>query len=142
MKILNKILICFFILLPMTFTTIEVKIDNGKLKTETAKNLTLLFVTATTYTVVKNDTIPSLTASGFKINQNNPRIHKIIAISRDLLDRFEFGEKVLIEGIGKFSGIYVIRDLMAEKWKKRIDILRNPDDNLITYKHVKISKLE
>ena len=141
MKILNKILICFFILLPMTFATIEVKIDNGKLKTETIK-LIPLFVTATTYTVAKNNSIPSFTKSGFKINQDNPRIHKIIAISRDLLDRFEFGEKVLIEGIGKYSGVYVIRDLMAERWKKRIDILRNPDDNLRTYKHVRMSKLE
>jgi 3D (Asp-Asp-Asp) domain-containing protein len=106
------------------------------------ENPKFLIVTATTYTVDKDDTIQSYTASGFKINEENPKEHRIIAISWDLRKMFKFGEKVLVEGIGKYSGIYTVRDLMASRWKKRIDILRNPEDLLITYHKVKISKIK
>jgi 3D (Asp-Asp-Asp) domain-containing protein len=96
-------------------------------------------VTLTTYSVEGNqtDSTPLLTASGFKINQNNPKRHRIIAVSRDLKRKYKFGERVVIVGAGRLDGEYVIRDLMHQRWKNKIDILINPND-----KHTKLRKIK
>ena len=96
-------------------------------------------VTVTTYSVTEaqTDSTPLVTASGFKINPNNPRGHRIIAVSRDLKRKYKFGQKVRIEGAGKYNGIYTIRDLMHHRWKNKIDILINPSD-----KHTKLRKIK
>ena len=92
-------------------------------------------VTLTTYkaNVGETDSTPNITASGFKIT--NPKKHRIIAVSRDLKKKLRFGDKVRVTGIGKLSGVYVVRDLMNSRWKNKIDILINPDD-----KHTKFFK--
>jgi 3D (Asp-Asp-Asp) domain-containing protein len=99
-------------------------------------------VTVTTYTTdpKQTDEEPLITASGFKLDSLNPRRHKIIAISRDLKKKFKFGQKVKITGIGKHSGIYVVRDLMNKRWRKRVDILINPEDKHTRYYKAKLSK--
>jgi 3D (Asp-Asp-Asp) domain-containing protein len=96
-------------------------------------------VTVTTYSVTEaqTDSTPLVTASGFKINPNNPKSHRIIAVSRDLKRKYKFGQKVRIEGAGKYNGIYTIRDLMHHRWKNKIDILINPSD-----KHTKLRKIK
>lgn len=102
-------------------------------------------VTVTTYTIqsagIRPDTISTTTASGFEINERNPRAHRIIAISRDLRKKYGFGQKVRIEGTGIYDGIYVVRDLMDSRWRKRIDILINDVDKQIKIYNVKIYKL-
>jgi 3D (Asp-Asp-Asp) domain-containing protein len=96
-------------------------------------------VTLTTYSVTEaqTDSTPLITASGFNINPNNPKRHRIIAVSRDLKRKYKFGQKVRIEGAGKYNGIYTIRDLMHHRWKNKIDILINPSD-----KHTKLRKIK
>ena len=96
-------------------------------------------VTLTTYSVSESETdsTPLITASGFKLNANNPKSHRIIAVSRDLKRKYKFGQKVRIEGAGKYNGIYTIRDLMHHRWKNKIDILINPSD-----KHTKLRKIK
>jgi 3D (Asp-Asp-Asp) domain-containing protein len=96
-------------------------------------------VTLTTYSVTEaqTDSTPLVTASGFNINPNNPKSHRIIAVSRDLKRKYKFGQKVRIEGAGKYNGIYTIRDLMHHRWKNKIDILINPSD-----KHTKLRKIK
>jgi 3D (Asp-Asp-Asp) domain-containing protein len=96
-------------------------------------------VTLTTYSVTEaqTDSTPLVTASGFNINPNNPKRHRIIAVSRDLKRKYKFGQKVRIEGAGKYNGIYTIRDLMHHRWKNKIDILINPSD-----KHTKLRKIK
>jgi 3D (Asp-Asp-Asp) domain-containing protein len=100
-------------------------------------------VTVTTYTVdpKETDEEPLITASGFKLDSLNPRRHKIIAVSRDLKKKFKFGQKVKITGIGKHSGIYVIRDLMNKRWKNRVDILINREDKQTKYHKAKLIKI-
>jgi 3D (Asp-Asp-Asp) domain-containing protein len=100
-------------------------------------------VTVTTYTIdpKQTDDEPLITASGFKLDSLNPGRHKIIAISRDLKKKFKFGQKVKITGIGKHSGIYVIRDLMNKRWKKKVDILINPEDKHTKYEKAKLIKI-
>ena len=96
-------------------------------------------VTLTTYSVTEaqTDSTPLVTASGFNINPNNPKSHRIIAVSRDLKRKYKFGQKVRIEGAVKYNGIYTIRDLMHHRWKNKIDILINPSD-----KHTKLRKIK
>jgi hypothetical protein len=50
-------------------------------------------VTITTYspTVEQTDSTPLITASGFKINESNPKRHRIVAVSRDLKRKYRSG---------------------------------------------------
>ena len=100
-------------------------------------------VTATTYTpsVKETDSTPLVTASGFKINPKNPKRHRIIAVSRDLKRKYKFGTRVKISGAGKYSGEYVVRDVMNKRYHKRIDILIGRKDKQTKFKNVKIRKV-
>jgi 3D (Asp-Asp-Asp) domain-containing protein len=101
-------------------------------------------VTLTTYsaTVGETDSTPHITASGFKIDTLNPKKHKIIAISRDLLKKLPFGTFVKVTGAGKLNGVYVIEDKMNKRYKNRIDILIGEDDRQTTMNNVKITKIK
>ena len=100
-------------------------------------------VTATTYTpsVRETDSTPLVTASGFKINPKNPKRHRIIAVSRDLKRKYKFGTRVKVTGAGKYSGEYVVRDVMNKRYRKRIDILIGRKDKQTKFKNVKIRKV-
>ena len=111
---------------------------NVEIDYKTEKNYETVKVT--TYTVSENETDsePTITASGFKVDSLNPRKHRIIAVSHDLKKKYKFGQKVRVTGIGKYSGVYTVRDLMHRRWKKKIDILINPDDKQTSFKNAKI----
>ena len=101
-------------------------------------------VTVTTYSITEGETdsTPLLTASGFKINPNNPKKHRIIAVSRDLKRKYRFGQRVRITNAGKYNGEYVVRDLMHHRWKNKIDILINPSDKQTKLRKVKMYRVE
>ncbi len=101
-------------------------------------------VTITTYTpsVEETDSTPLITASGFKINERNPRRHRIIAVSRDLKRKYKFGTKLRIKGAGKYDGTYTVRDVMNKRYKKRIDILVGKKDKQTKVKKVKVNKIK
>lgn len=101
-------------------------------------------VTVTTYTTSESETdsTPLLTASGFKINGSNPFRHRIIAVSRDLKRKYKFGQKVRIRGAGRYDGTYVVRDVMHSRWRKKIDILINPNQKQTKLKRVKMYKID
>jgi 3D (Asp-Asp-Asp) domain-containing protein len=100
-------------------------------------------VTATTYTASakETDSTPLVTASGFKINPKRAKQHRIIAVSRDLKKKYKFGTRVKISGAGKYSGEYIVRDVMNKRYKKRIDILIGHNDKQTKFKNVKIRKV-
>ena len=106
------------------------------------KKSSVEFVTVTTYKVneFKNDPNGDVTASGMKLTVNNPKKHRIIAISWDLKKKFKFGQRVRIVGAGKYSGVYVVKDLMNKRWRKRIDILINPEDQQFKLYRIKMYK--
>ena len=138
MRIIIRTLFCIFMVMPVNVS----KFDNKKFEMDTAKEVIVkkqkpLIVTVTTYSVneAETDSTPTITASGFEVSRTNPKKHRVIAVSRDLKKKLRFGDKVRITGIGKLSGVYVVRDLMHSRWKKKIDILINPDD-----KHTKFLK--
>ena len=101
-------------------------------------------VTVTTYTpsVEECDSTPLITASGFKINERNPKRHRIVAVSRDLKRKYKFGTKLRIKGAGKYDGTYVVRDVMNKRFRKRIDILVSKRDTQTKVKKVKVYKLK
>jgi 3D (Asp-Asp-Asp) domain-containing protein len=109
------------------------------------KNVTDIFeyVTVTTYTASQNETdsTPLITASGFKLDSLNPAKHRIIAVSRDLKSKWKFGTKVKILNAGIYNGVYLVLDVMNIRFKNRIDILINPDDQHTKLENIKILKL-
>jgi 3D (Asp-Asp-Asp) domain-containing protein len=97
-------------------------------------------VTVTTYNphASQTDSTPRITASGYKIKKGTTRI---VAISRDLKKKYKFGTKVRITGIGKHSGVYVVRDVMNKRFTKRVDILISRKDRHTKYKRAKLTKV-
>lgn len=97
-------------------------------------------VTVTTYSATRSqtDSTPKITASGYKITRNTTRI---VALSRDLKKKYKFGSKVRITGIGKYSGIYIVRDLTHRRFRKRVDILIGKRDKHTKFKKAKISRV-
>lgn len=91
------------------------------------------------------DDSPLITADGSKINPTKATELKWVALSRDLLKRwggkFEYGNKVLIEGTGYKDGIYEVRDCMNKRFKLRIDILETVGKKHYKFKNVKITKI-
>ena len=103
-------------------------------------------VTVTTYnpTVKQCDSTPNITADGTRIKTWKATSYRYVALSRDLLSRwggpFEYGDYIVIEGTGKWDGVYQVRDTMNPKWTNRVDILttnsRFKYDNVVMYKYV------
>ena len=87
-------------------------------------------VTLTTYSTTEGETddSPNITASGFEIDEDNPKKHRIIAVSRDLKRKLRFGEKVILSNAGRFNGVWYVRDLMNSRFRNKIDVLINEDD--------------
>ncbi len=136
MKIMNVSLILSFILfiLPMELDMMEKEIQME------IKGIEPDIVTVTTYspTVEQTDSTPLITASGYKINPNNPKKQRIVAVSRDLKRKYKFGKKIRITGIGKLSGTYTVRDVMNKRYRKRVDILIGEDDKQTSFRKAKL----
>lgn len=101
-------------------------------------------VSVSMYTIEEKqtDSTPLLTASGFRVDSIKPKKHKIIAVSRDLKKKLGWGEKVRIEGIGKWDGVYRVEDLMHSRWKNKIDILINPEDKAVSFQEARLYEMK
>jgi 3D (Asp-Asp-Asp) domain-containing protein len=101
-------------------------------------------VTLTTYSVTEGETddSPTITASGFEIDEDNPKKHRIIAVSRDLKRKLRFGEKVVLSNAGRFNGVWYVRDLMNSRFRNKIDVLIDVDDKQTKMFGVIIKKLD
>ena len=90
------------------------------------------------------DSTPNITADGTKINPKKASEYRYVALSRDLLSRwggpFDYGDYVVIEGTGKYDGVYQVRDTMNPKWVKRVDILRTPGSKRFKYNNITLTK--
>ena len=88
----------------------------------------------------QTDSTPDITADGTKINIWKASEYRYVALSRDLLSRwggpFNYGDYIVIEGIGKNSGIYQVRDTMNPKHTNRVDILKTPGSSQFKYTDV------
>ena len=103
-------------------------------------------VTVTTYNPTKyqTDSTPNELADGTKIKPWLATKYRYVALSRDLIARwggpFEYGDYIIIEGTGKWDGVYQVKDTMNPKWTNRVDILttnsRFKYKNITMYKYV------
>lgn len=100
-------------------------------------------VTATMYYAVVGqcDDSPLVTACGYKINPNKASEHKWIAVSRDLLKKFKYGDKVQLSNAGDKDGIYIIADTMNKRFKNKIDILETKGTPLYKLTDVVLTKV-
>jgi 3D (Asp-Asp-Asp) domain-containing protein len=139
MSHLNFILSFIIVFLPL-----ELKREENRINEYISSVAPSEVVTITTYspTVEQTDSTPLITASGFKINESNPKRHRIIAVSRDLKRKYKFGTKLRIKGAGKYDGTYTVRDVMNKRYTKRIDILVGKKDTQTKVKKVKVYKLK
>ena len=87
--------------------------------------LSVLTVEATVYRAVKKETdsTPLVTASGYKLPVEKHYRHRILAVSRDLLKFFHFGDTVIITGTGRYDGIWFVQDVMNKRYVKTVDLL-------------------
>jgi 3D (Asp-Asp-Asp) domain-containing protein len=133
----NMILCLVLMAIPIQMDMMEKEIVNE------IKGVEPDIVTVTTYspTVEQTDSTPLITASGFKINPNNPKKQRIVALSRDLKKKYKFGKKVRITGIGKYSGTYTVRDVMNKRYRKRVDILIGDKDKQTKFRKAKLYKI-
>ncbi len=143
MKRLILVLLITALVLPSNVKPLNPFEIESMVKEEVVSEVKKFVVTMTTYTIDPNQTddSPLETASGFELDENNPKKHKVIAVSRDLKKKLKFGEKVKVSNAGKYNGTYYVRDLMNPRWKNKIDILINPDDNHTKLKGVILSKI-
>ena len=99
-------------------------------------------VTVTTYNPTKSqtDSTPNQTADGTIIKPWRATDYRYVALSRDLIARwggpFEYGDYIVIEVTDGWDGVYQVRDTMAAKWVKRVDILTT--DSRFKYTDVKM----
>ena len=92
-------------------------------------------VTVTVYNAVpgQTDDSPDVTASGFNLNLNNPEQHRIVAVSRDLLKKFPYGDTVYVKGTS-YDGLYIVQDIMNARYRNTIDLLINIDSPIGKWK--------
>lgn len=100
-------------------------------------------VTAAKYHPVKNQCYgnPFITADGSKINLSELKSGKIrwIAVSRDLLRYYNYGDTVIvITDNKKISGRWIIHDTMSSRYKRKIDFLIHPSHTHDIPRQVKI----
>lgn len=64
------------------------------------------------------------TASGFKLNPYFDHYqYRILAVSRDLLTIFEYGDSVLVSGTIDFDGWWYVHDTMNKRYTNTVDFL-------------------
>jgi len=89
----------------------------------------------------QTDSNPDITASGKRINLNDPINHRWVAISRDLEKRFKFGDEVYICGTGLYDGIWVVQDRMNKRFNNRVDLLVGNKDIIDRWDNVSVYKI-
>jgi hypothetical protein len=155
-KLIKVICACFIVVLAITMYETNVRNTDWRYdewEFLTAKQDTLVLpyswpvvipVTVTIYHPVRGqtDSTPDIVASGRKINIRRAGEHRIVAVSRDLLERWggplRYGDIVYIGNAGELSGNYVVEDTMNKRFTKWVDILRSPGSALHKYDNAEL----
>ena len=144
MKRLIIVLMIVGIVVPTNLKTLNPFTIETMVKEEVFKEVKKFVVTMTTYTIdpLQTDDTPLDTASGFELDEDNPKKDRVIAVSRDIKKKFKFGEKVRVSNAGKYNGVYYVRDLMNSRFRNKIDVLIDEDDKQTKMFGVIIKKLD
>ena len=101
-------------------------------------------VTVTTYNPTRGqtDSTPHITADGTHFKTWKATEYRYVALSRELLSQwggpFDYGDFIVIEGTGKWDGVYQVKDTMNPKWTNRVDILTT--NSKFKYKNITMYK--
>lgn len=135
------LIISLFICFHGTETTVGKIIEREKTVVRTIEE-EIFKVTITMYqpTTEQCDDSPLTTADGSKIDPNKASEQKMVALSRDLLAKFKYGDLIEIKGAGKKDGIYRVSDTMAKRIRKTVDILETCGTDLYKFNNVTITK--
>jgi 3D (Asp-Asp-Asp) domain-containing protein len=107
---------------------------------------TTIIVTATMYNPIPSqcDSDPLVTAGNLKINPNKASEQRYIALSRNLLKRwngkFNYGDRIRLSNCGHKDGIYIVADTMNKRFKNRIDILETQGTPIYKFDRVQLQK--
>jgi len=103
----------------------------------------IVTVTTANPTKTQCDGTPDKTACGFKIDTTNPYKQRIVGLSRDLLQDFYYGEKVLIENThSRYDGIYTVVDCGNRRLIRTVDIYINKNQLGGKFKNAVIRRIE
>lgn len=100
-------------------------------------------VSATKYHPVRSQCSgnPLITADGSRINLSKLKSGELrwIAVSRDLLKHYDYGDTVLVVSENKnISGKWIIHDTMNSRFKRKIDFLVHPSSSHVIPRNVTI----
>ena len=93
----------------------------------------------------QTDDTPNITADGSVIKVSKASEYRYVAVSRNMLTYYggflNYGDYVWVDA-GKKSGVYQVRDTMAERWINRIDILESPGVEPYKYNNGSLRRLD
>jgi len=75
----------------------------------------------------------------FKLDSLDQFKDCIIAISRDLKERLNFGDEVEVIGTD-YDGVYQVQDVMNKRYNNRVDLLINENMPIGKWENIKIIK--
>ena len=104
------------------------------------KVIVSVFLTTYTLSPTENGNDCRTLACGYHLFDSR-KIGKVIAVSRDLLNRFPIHSTVKISNAGKFSGVYRVEDVMNKRFTNKVDVLVNDRDNHYAFSNVTIQKI-
>lgn len=140
---------CGLLLMPRVATSTKVSHIERKIYVKSDTQVILDALTVYNPSQAQCDQTPLITASNSRINTDELKKQNIrwMALSRDLLKRwkgsFHYGDTVLVTaGDPQIDGLWVIKDTMNKRYKKRGDLLFDTDvRNLGKWKSVAVSKV-
>jgi len=143
------IILLTLILMPLVATSTRMSHAGEKIYIRSNTQVVLDALTVYNPTKRQCDKTPLITASNSKINVDHLKNQNIrwMALSRDLLKRwsgeFHYGDTVLVSaGDSQIDGLWVIKDTMNRRFKKRGDLLFDKEvRKLGKWKKVEISKV-
>lgn len=122
--------------------------ENGKLKNKLLDILSKgIKVTVTNYNPVKNqtDNTPNILADLSEIQTEKASRYQYVAVSRNLHERWggflKFGDLILLKNAEGKDGIYIVKDVMNQRFVNAIDILETYGINNYKYVNVDLYKL-
>jgi hypothetical protein len=135
--------------MPFVATSTRISHAGEKIYIQSNTRVTLDALTVYHPTKRQCDKTPLITASNSKINVHDLKNQNLrwMALSRDLLKRwkgeFHYGDTVLVTaGDPKIDGLWIIKDTMNKRYKKRGDLLFDSQVlRLGKWKNVEISRI-
>jgi hypothetical protein len=142
-------IVCGLLLMPFVATSTKVSHIDRKIYIKGDTQVILDALTVYNPSKRQCDPTPFITASNSRINADELKKQNIrwMALSRDLLKRwkgnFHYGDTVLVTaGDPKIDGLWVIKDTMNKRYKKRGDLLFDAGvRNLGKWRKVEVSKV-